>query len=253
MSFRADFLSCLSFWSRLPVGTGERLPDFRTAVRALPVAAIAIAAPAALTLALGRACGLSPLVVALMALALLAATTGALHEDGLADCADALSATTPERRLEIMKDSRNGTFGTLALVFSVGLRAAALASLAQASSLLACFAILAAAAISRVACLTPLALLPPARPEGAGRMAGAPASDALRAAMVGAILCAALPLLAGAGAGATVFAALLAAGAAFWISAQARQKLGGQTGDVAGAAQQLAEIAYLTALSAVAA
>lgn len=252
MTYRADFLSCLAFWSRLPVGTTERLPEFRTAIRALPAAALAIAAPAALALALGRAYGLSPLLAALVALAVLAAATGALHEDGLADCADALSGATPERRLDIMRDSRNGTFGTLALIFSVALRAAALAALVEASALLACFALLAGAAVSRVACLTPLALLPPAREAGAGHAAGAPDSDALRVAIVGAILCAALPLLAGASAGTTVFAAIVAAGAAFLVTTQARQKLGGQTGDVAGAAQQLAEVGYLLVLSAAA-
>lgn len=253
MSFRDDFLSCLAFWSRLPVGTGADRPAFGAAIRALPAAALAIAAPAAIALALGRACGLSPLMAAFAALATLAATTGALHEDGLADCADGLSGPTPERRLAIMADSRNGTFGTLALIFSVGLRVGALAALAQASTMLAIFAILAGAAVSRVACLAPLALLPPARDEGLGQTAGAPESNALRAAIVGAILCAALPLLAGAGAGTTVFAAMVAGGAAFFVTSQARQKLGGQTGDVAGAAQQLAEIGYLFVLSATAA
>ena len=250
MSYSADFRSCLSFWSRFPAGTGARLPEFRTAIRALPAAALAIAAPAMLALALSRAVGLSPLMAALVALAVLAAVTGALHEDGLADCADALSAATPERRLEIMRDSRNGTFGTLALIFSVALRAGALAALAQTSTFLACLALLAGAVISRVSSLTPLALLPPARAEGAGHTAGAPDSDALRVAIVGAILCAALPLLGGAGAGATVFAAIVAAGAAFFVTSRARQKIGGQTGDVAGAAQQLAEIGYLVVMSA---
>lgn len=252
MSYRDDFLSCLAFWSRLPVGATERLPEFRTAIRALPAAALTIAAPATLALALGLASGLSPLAAALVSLAMLTATTGALHEDGLADCADALSGSTPERRLDIMKDSRNGTFGTLALIFSVAVRAAALAALVQASALLACLALLAAATISRVACLAPLALLPPARDDGAGHAAGAPDSNALRVAIVGAILCAALPLIAGASAGTTVFAAIVAAGAAFLVSSQARRKLGGQTGDVAGAAQQLAETFYLLVLSAAA-
>lgn len=250
MSYAADFRSCLSFWSRLPVGARAPLPPFRTAIRALPAAALVIAAPAALALALGRASGLSPLMAGLAALAVLAAVTGALHEDGLADSADALGATTPERRLDVMRDSRNGTFGTLALIFSVAFRAGALAALAQASTLLACLALLAAAAVSRVGALAPLALLPAARTEGAGHAAGAPDSDALRLAIVGAILCAALPLLGGAGAGATVFAAIVAGGAAFFVASHARRTIGGQTGDVAGAAQQLAEIGYLIILSA---
>lgn len=149
-----------------------------------------------------------------------------------------------------MKDSRNGTFGGLALVFSVGLRAAALSALAQSSLALACLVICAAAVVSRVLGLMPLALLPPARAEGAGRAVGPPDSDSLRIAMVGALLCAALPLLAGASAGVTVLAAIGAAASAFFATSRARVLLGGQTGDVAGAAQQMAEIAYLVVLSA---
>lgn len=249
MSFRSNFLSCLSFWSRVPVGTRETLPPFAIAVSALPIAAVVIALPAALTLAASLSIGAPSLVAALLAFAILALLTGALHEDGLADCADALAGTTPERRLAIMKDSRNGTFGTLALIFSVFFRVAAVAALAQTSVLLGCLGLLAAAVVSRVACLTPLALLPPARADGAGFAAGAPDPNSLRIAMVGAILGAALPLLAGAAAGVTVLAALAAAAAAFFVTSQARRKLGGQTGDVAGAAQQLAEISYLVVLS----
>ncbi|HMN72733.1 MAG TPA: adenosylcobinamide-GDP ribazoletransferase [Rhodoblastus sp.] len=252
MAFSDDFLSCLGFWSRLPVAHRAAPPEFRN-LRALPVAALTIALPAVAVLALGRACGLSPLTAALAALAALAATTGAFHEDGLADSADALGGATPERRLDIMKDSRIGTFGTLALIFSVALRAGALAALIQVSTPLACLAIFASAAVSRVAGLTPLATLPAARESGLGFAAGRPDSDALRIAIVGAILCAALPLLAGASAGATVLAALGAAAAAFAVASRARALLGGHTGDVAGAAQQLAEIAYLVIISTVAA
>ncbi|MFV0279197.1 MAG: adenosylcobinamide-GDP ribazoletransferase [Rhodoblastus sp.] len=250
MSYRADFLTCLSFWSRLPVGRSENPSDLRAAVRALPAAALVIAAPAALVLALGAQAGLTPLVASLVALATLAVLTGALHEDGLADCADALAGETRERRLEIMKDSRSGAYGVLALVFSVALRAGALAALVENSMLLACLAILASAAVSRVAGLMPLALLEPARDNGLGQAAGAPDTNALRVAIVGAILCAALPLLTGAEAGTTVFAAIAATGLAFLVTSHARRKIGGHTGDVAGAAQQAAEIGYLLVLSA---
>lgn len=249
MAFSDDFISCLGFWSRIPVPPQSAAPDLRTAIRALPAAALTIALPAVAALALGRACGLTPLLAALVALAMLAATTGAFHEDGLADCADAAGGATPEQRLEIMLDSRNGTFGTLALVFSVAIRAAALAALVQASTLLACLAILAAAAISRMCGLIPLATLQPARGAGLGYSVGAPDSNAMRVAIVCAILCAALPLFAGAAAGASVFAAIAAIGAAFFMTGRARESFGGQTGDVAGAAQQFAEIAYLVVIS----
>jgi adenosylcobinamide-GDP ribazoletransferase len=249
MSFPADLRSCVMFWSRLPVRSASAPPDFRFAIRALPAAALIIAAPAALALAAGRGFGCSPVLAVLLALAALAATTGALHEDGLSDCADALGAYTPERRLEIMKDSRVGAFGVLALILSVGMRVTALAVLAEASTLLACMGLLAAAAVSRVACLSPLAMLPPARATGAGKSAGTPEPRAYTLAIVGALVCAGLPLLTGASEGRAILAVAAGFGAALATVPLARKMLGGQTGDVAGAAQQLAEIAYLAVLS----
>jgi adenosylcobinamide-GDP ribazoletransferase len=249
MSFADEFRTCLMFWSRLPVRSAAEPAEFRYAIRALPVAALVIAAPATLALALGRGFGFSALLAALVALAVLAATTGALHEDGLSDCADALGASSRERRLDIMKDSRIGAFGTLALIFSIGLRAEALAVLAEASTWLACAGLLAAAALARVACLAPLALLPPARETGAGHAAGAPDERSLAIAVAGALAVAILPLLAGASAGRAVLAVICAFGAALACVPYAREKFGGQTGDVAGAAEQLAEIAFLVVLS----
>ena len=249
MTFADDLRACLTFWSRLPVHNTGEPTEFRLAIRALPAAALIIAAPATLALALGRGFGFSPFLASLVALAVLAATTGALHEDGLSDCADALGAATRERRLEIMKDSRIGAFGTLALIFSVGLRVESLATLAEISTWLACAGLLAAAAIARVACLAPLALLPPARDTGAGKAAGAPDERALGIAVAGAIVCAILPLLAGASAGCAVLAVICAFGAALACVPYAREKFGGQTGDVAGAAEQLAEIVFLAVLS----
>ncbi len=249
MAFSDEFRACIQFWSRLPVRGAADPPEFRFAIRALPAAALVIAAPAVLTLALGRDFGFSPFLAALVALAVLTATTGALHEDGLSDCADSLGASTRERRLEIMKDSRVGAFGALALVFSVGLRAEALATIAESSTTLACMGLFASAAIARVACLAPLALLPPARDSGAGKSAGVPNERAFATAIAGAILCAILPLLAGASPGRAVLAAICAFGAALAIVPYAREKFGGQTGDVAGAAEQLAEIVCLAVLS----
>lgn len=249
MQLRADFLSCLAFWSRLPVSGQDELPEFRVAVRALPIAALAIAAPAA-AMALARAFGAPSLVAALLAVAVLVVTTGALHEDGLADCADAASGSTPESRLAIMKDSRIGAYGTLALIFSIGARAAALAALAHSSLALACAGLFAAAALSRMAALTPLTLLAPARETGLGQSAGAPEAGALGMATTLSLVCAVLPVIADAPMLRVALASLSTIGAGFVVSSIARAKLGGQTGDVAGAAQQLAEIAYLVILSA---
>lgn len=249
MSFADDMRACIQFWSRLPVPGFADAPDLRVALRALPAASLVIAAPAAAALALGCALGLSPLLAALVALGVMAATTGGFHEDGFADCADAMGGYTRERRLDIMRDSRIGSFGGLALVFSVGIRAVALATLAEQSVLLACVALFACAAIARVAGLTPLALLPPARETGFGKDVAAPDRDAHRLAIVGAVAAAILPMLAGAGPGRAILALAGAFGAALAWTPFARARFGGQTGDVAGAAEQFAEMAYLALLS----
>jgi adenosylcobinamide-GDP ribazoletransferase len=100
-------------------------------------------------------------------------------------------------------------------------------------------------AISRAACLAPLALLPPARADGAGQAAAFFSTEEARAASLLALALAFLPWLAGASLTACLSAALFAALAVWGLCALARAQIGGQTGDVAGAAQQVAEIAAL--------
>jgi adenosylcobinamide-GDP ribazoletransferase len=256
-----DLLQMLRFHSRLPVpvlgfeGEGHAPPDFRVAPRMLPIAGAMIALPSALALWLAAAAGLPPLVAAAISLAILALATGAMHEDGLADAFDGLAgAGTRERRLEIMKDSRIGAFGAVSLVLALMVRAAALAGLlpilgAAGSAL----AVVAAAALSRPVSLMPLALLPAARREGASAAVGRPGGATFAvAAALGFGLAAGLCMLAGAGAAAALagFAAalVLAALLTWW----ANRAIGGQTGDIAGACQQLAEIGFYVGLLAVA-
>ena len=189
---------------------------------------------------------LHPLVCGLLGLAAGALVTGALHEDGLADDIDGLGAGGDRaRRLEIMRDSHIGAFGVLALVFSVGIRAAALAGIGGPG--LAFGAMLAAAMVSRGLLPMIMALTSPARPDGLGQSAGRPglvnALVGLALAVVGAVLLMGLELAVTA-----LIAAILAAAA---IAILAKRGIGGYTGDVLGAAQQVAEIAVLTAAGVV--
>src|SRR6185295_15551536 len=128
--------------------------------------------------AIARGFGAEPQLAAYVALAVSIAITGALHEDGLADCADAFGTANIDvgRRLEIMRDSRIGTFGGLALILSVGARVAALAEMAAGAGLLA---LAAAHVLSRAAIAWPLHHAAPARRDGLGAAHGRPAAGDL--------------------------------------------------------------------------
>jgi len=253
-----DLAACLRFYSRLPVPAlpdepdPHAAPDFRTVPRMLPVAGLILALPAALALVAAWEIRLGPFVAATLALTVGALVTGALHEDGLADVADGFGGgRTRERRLEIMRDSRIGAYGGTALFLSLALRAGALATLLDRSgSGHAALALVLTAAVSRCAALTPMVLLGPARPGGAGASVGRPTGPTLGiAAGIAAALALAcvglgLPWL---GVGLLLVLAPLAALA---LTTLARRRIGGQTGDVIGACQQVAEVAGLLGLLA---
>jgi hypothetical protein len=130
--------------------------------------------------------------------------TRALHEDGLADTADGLGphGLDADRRLEIMRDSRNGTFGMLALALSVLIKVACLASFSSATGLVV---LIAAHALSRAAIAYPLLAYSPVHADGLGSQVGKPTdNDVWLAIGIGAVL--AFLLLLGKG----FFVALLA-------------------------------------------
>ena len=249
----SDLRVCLAFFSRLPVG---RLPGDASparSVRALPLAGALIGCFPALALSLAAAAGLPPGVAATLAVATGLAVTGGLHEDGLADTADGFGGgATRERKLAIMRDSRIGSYGVLALAVVLALRGGALAALIGGRGPAAAgAATAAAAALSRALALLPMSTLPPARADGLARGFGRPSPAALwAAAVLAAVLALGLPVLAGLGAGHALLAAGVAGAAAALLTRLAAQQIGGHTGDVAGAAQQVAEAAFLVGLLA---
>ena len=174
---------------------------------------------------------------AVVVLACLMLLTGALHEDGLADCADALGPHDRARRLEVMRDSRIGSFGTLALVLVTLIRIAGLSALWNPTLQIATLVVVAAA--SRGAMVGLMRALPPARRDGLGAAAGRPDATSLAIALALPVLLA-VALLGPVTACALIGAALVAT--VLWGLA-ARRLFGGQTGDVLGGGQQLAEAA----------
>jgi adenosylcobinamide-GDP ribazoletransferase len=239
-----DLKVALVFYTRLPLAHDGPTAggDLARASWAAPVAGAVVGALGAVVFALAHAVGLGPLPAAGLALVATIALTGGLHEDGLADTADGFGAgATPERRLAIMRDSRIGTFGACALIMSIGLRWAALASLAGPGRVAA--ALIAAHAAARAALPLLMWLAPPARPDGLSAAAGLPPADSVAAAGLLGLVALVLALGPAKGLVATVLL-LLALGA---IRQLALAKIGGQTGDVLGALEQVAEVLVLLA------
>lgn len=195
---------------------------------------------------LGREAGLPALVAAALAIGFLAFATGALHEDGLADTADGFGGgRTREQKLAIMRDSRIGTFGALAIVFGIGIRAAILSGLSSPD--VAALAIIAAAVVSRATLPAVMRWQSPARADGLSAAAGVPAYRQVMAAAALALAIAFVTVGFWAG-----FAVCIAAGlAALCIAAAAERTLGGHTGDVLGAVQVASELAVLVAIAAI--
>ena len=236
-----DIATATALLTRLPVPfTADRAA---AAAWAYPVAGFFVATLAAALASLALAFGLPPALAAGLVLAVQVIVTGAMHEDGLADSADGLwGGWTRARRLEIMRDSRIGTYGVIALVMSLGLRWQALTLVLAAG--LHWPALIAVAVLSRAVMVALMHHLPHARDDGLSRQTGRPGRDTALLAMalgaVGALLL-----------GGWAFVLIVVAGlAALAVTSIARAKIGGQTGDILGATQQVTEIALLLTIAA---
>jgi adenosylcobinamide-GDP ribazoletransferase len=237
-----DIRTSVAFLTRLPISrtVSENSGDLAQASWAFPIAGIVIGLIGALIYVLAYKFGLRPWPSAALSLAATFIVTGCLHEDGLADTADGFGGgATRERKLEIMRDSRIGTYGVCALTMSILLRAGALASLADPRTV--AFALIAAHGAARATLPFLMTLASPARGDGLSHAAGKPAQDRLL--IAGALAIVILGLFLGPLPGLMALILLAAAvGLMAWLcSAQ----IGGQTGDVLGALEQTGEIVVL--------
>lgn len=260
--FARHWLLALQFFTRIPVtgrlaawagyspamlrASAAHMPSIGALVGllgALPFAALLWALPGVPA---------APWVAALVSTAWTVWLTGAFHEDGLADLADGLGGSyDPERALEIMKDSRIGSFGAVALVLAFGTKCALLATLAQLDPALAVAALVGAHVSSRLAPLFVIATLP--HVGDTPRSKSKPLADAISpsALLTGtawwlagtALLVYARPTLAWG------MAMLGTALAAAWMRRLLRRRLQGFTGDGLGATQQAGEIAFYLGLA----
>jgi adenosylcobinamide-GDP ribazoletransferase len=218
-------------------GAPDSLADLGRAAVWFPVVGLGLGC--ALALVQGIAGLLFPaLLMGLLTIAAWKILTGGLHLDGLADCLDGLAGRDAERRLAIMRDSRIGTFGAVGLVLVLLLDVAALADIPEDRR----WRVLVVA--PTVARATPLVLaraFPPARHDGQG--AAFQASVGRAAPLLGVALAAlvSVAMLGWAGLVAIVSGIL----AALAVGALLTGRLGGITGDVLGAAVEIAELSVL--------
>jgi adenosylcobinamide-GDP ribazoletransferase len=253
-TFIEDVARSVGFLSRMPMPSRYFIGhdgSLSRAVCAFPAAGLLIALPSAAVFAMLLAFGADSQLAAILSLAVAALITGALHEDGLSDTADGIGGGRDrEAALRIMKDSRIGSYGAVALVLSFAIRAAALASIGLAlTPTLAALALVAAATLSRAAMVWHWSLLPPARADGIAASAGMPERDASRFALLSGTAVAVLLWLPVAGLAASAATVALTALAVWLFTRHIRNRIGGHTGDTIGAAQQLTEIMSLSALA----
>jgi len=239
-----DLRRAAAFLTRLPIPHGHDAEGFLRAMRVFPLVGATIGlAIGGLLFALLRL-HLPSLAAAALAVAAGALFTGALHEDGLADIADGFGGgRDKDAKLAIMRDSRLGTYGTLALLTSFTARVAALAAI---PSTRAIAALVAAHALARAALPALSLALPFARDDGLAAGAGRPdavvVATALGFGALIAVICLPFPT-----ALAAMLLTALGAGAIAWL---AMRQIGGVTGDVLGASEQVGETLILLLLAA---
>jgi adenosylcobinamide-GDP ribazoletransferase len=232
-----------TFFTGIRFDTGAPRWPLADVLPVLPFIGAGVGLAAGLVFAIVRAISGPGWLAGVLAVGTAVLITRALHEDGLADTADGLGphALEPPRRLEIMRDSRNGTFGVLALALTVMIKVACLAQFSGATGLVV---LIGAHALSRAVLAYPLLAYAPVHTDGLGAEAGKPTdNDVWLTIAIGAAI--AFLLLLGKG----FFVAILApaaAGASAWFASRwIAERIGGYPGDTLGAVQQKAEVAFL--------
>ncbi len=242
----AELAAAFALLTRLPVKrlALPRLTVPSEAVWAYPIVGAAVGAIGGAVYWLTYSLSCPPALAALCALVAMILATGALHEDGLADFADGLAGDTKERSLSIMRDHQIGTYGVIALMLSLAVRAAAVTLIAEPRAVMA--ALIAADTASRLSAVLIMAALPPARSDGMSASVGSPTAG-LAAIALGVTFIIAWLLLPF---GVALLLILSAIVSAIVLGRVAFRRLGGQTGDVLGASSQICECLALILLVA---
>jgi len=246
------FVNAIRFLTRFPVPSTESLDDdwLARAAKYFPAVGLMVGALSALVFVIAARFW-SGLIPAVLAVAASIWVTGAFHEDGLADTVDGFGGgSSVEARLAIMKNSRIGTYGTLALALATLLRIGALATLLPS---VAAAALLASHACGRGAGVLVMNALPHAGDPSATKVMYSAGALSRREIVVALEFCLAglLPVLL-MRPSAVVVGLIIAGGLAAFVVAKARRLIGGSTGDVLGAVEQVVEIGFLLGIAAAA-
>lgn len=242
-----DLQVAAGFLTRLPIRPEEPagLSALARAARCFPLVGLGVGLIAGVVYAVAIEFLLPPLLAGVLAMTGAILVTGALHEDGLADTVDGFGGGGDrEAKLRIMRDSRIGTYGVIALILILGAQVAALAALADSGDVAA--ALMVCHAASRALLVPVMHLEAPARSDGLAASAGRPNSaTTLWALGIGVVVA-----LIFAGPFDGIVASAVGAGAAWAIVRLARRQIEGITGDVLGMVQQATAIAMLLVLVA---
>lgn len=241
-----DLKIATAFLTRLPIRVNDSngLSALARAARCFPLVGFGIGLLGGIVYAIAVGLDLPPLLAAILAVAATVAVSGALHEDGLADTVDGFGGGSDrDRKLQIMRDSRIGTYGVVALVLVLGARVVALASFEDNDDAVA--ALILCEAASRALVVAVMQRAPLARSDGLAASAGRPTQATMLWVLgLGGIIAVALAYFDGAVA---MVAGAIVAWAIAWL---ARRQIGGVTGDVLGTVQQGSAITMLLTLVA---
>jgi adenosylcobinamide-GDP ribazoletransferase len=235
------------FCTRLPIGSPEVIDgaDLARAGWAMPIAGAIVGALGSLSYWVANALGLPPMAGAMLALVAMLIFTGALHEDGLADTADGFGGGhSRERKLAIMRDSRIGTYGVCAILASLVLQWSALVTIAEPRGV--AMALIAAQVSARAILPAFMRFVPPARTDGLSAGVGKPPAWSVAAAVAIGVIVLAISLHEAA----TIVALLLLLLSGLFMGWLSVNQIGGQTGDVLGALEQIGAVVTLLTAAA---
>ena len=252
-----DLRKAIIFLTRIPVpgifdseainesGKLTTITPIGRAVRAFSLVGVLIGILGGIVFAITNLIGLPNLVASVIAIAFMIFVTGALHEDGLADMVDGLGGgKNRKQKLSIMRDSRIGAYGVIALVLVLGAKVGALTDLENIGLVIS--ALISASAFSRAVLPAMMRWMPAAHNDGLGAGAGKPPADAVWTGLVIAVIFS-VCLLTWSG----IVALLISSCSAFVVAFLVRRQVGGHTGDVLGATQQISELMFLLTLVAI--